>query len=262
MSTTATSDHEQDQEPEPEQEQERVEQPFYHSSLRVRDFERVYGVHAPLLPFGYMETDGFERVKRVTEFLAGRPRSCQYVSKKVLYGPKVLGIGPHSGQALLYPNLYCLISGWWPVDGSNHSDREYQNPNHYHQSALGTIDEPDEQARLFKLTARLGVLSDTDVAPMVGHDCRGHIPSLCRRRTGKAWGELRADGKVRFARTLKTIHEWSDYSYREIGAAFGLPPKTADRRVRYYAPDFWPPKDPSYRQNLDVVLAEVSAHVE
>lgn len=239
------------------EDQERVDQPFSESALRVRDFEAEYGIHAPLLPFDYMDMDGFKRVKEITEFLSNRPRSCQYVSKKLLYGPKVLGIGRNSGQALLYPHHYCLISGWWPVEGSKHSEIEYQNPDHYHQSALGTITDPAEQARLFKLTARLGLLSDTDVAPMVGHDSNGHISSLCRRRTGKAWGDLNADGKVRFARTLKTIHAWSDYSYREIDPAFGLPPKTADKRVRDHAPDFWPPKDPSYKQNLEVVLAEV-----
>lgn len=264
MSTTPTGEAEQ--ELAPEAEQERVEHPFSHSPLRVRDFERAYKVIVPLLPFDYMELDGFERLKKVTAFLNGRPRSCQSVSKSVLYGPKVLNFGIWqsdriSSQELLYPNLYCLVSGWWPIYKSGHCNREYQNPNHYHQSQLEWVTDVADRARLFRQTARLGVLSDADVAPMIGHDCRGHVPDLCRQLTGTAWGELRTEGKVRLARTIKTIREWTGCTYAEVETAFGLPPRTAEWRIRHYAPDFWPPKDPSYRQNLEVVLAEARGDV-
>lgn len=246
-----------------------IRNPFYNTGLTVRDFEKAYNVHAAFLPFAYQDEDdddesGFERLEEVTTFLNGRPRSCQSVSKPLLYGSKVLDLETDSKSALLDLDLFCLVSGWWPTSGTKHTGTDYQNPDHYHPSAQDHITDRDARTDLYHRVADLGIHDAVVIAPMIGYrehnDPAGSVQNDYRR-SGVSWAELRRVGKVRIARTFKTIREWGVIG-SEISAAFGLPKDGANRRIYEYARDFQPPKDPCYAENLYDVRAEVRERVE
>lgn len=220
-----------------------------------------YNVHAQFLPWAHPGLNGFEALRKLTSFFESRPDTSKQVSTSRITSH--LDVDHHTGDTYCIEDA-ALLSGWWcggssPASGSYYCNPAYRHGHDDHETAPSEIGDPigdpwKDSSRfvrrlsLLDRSASMGLSSDVLVQPF-GVTHRDSVRAWAQRHYF-AYGKRKSEGRVRMARTWKTIHAWGDgdYSYPDIAAAFGVPRNTIASAIHRHAADFKPPRDPNYRK--------------
>lgn len=214
-------------------------------SNSATQFGERHDLHGWALPFRGHVVDTIELLEELGAYLAGRPGSCQRVTKNTVRNG--VSVADSFWENVDLVEHAMLVHGWW-LGGTTTVGRYYCNPDYYHRHPESDIaTDRDERREMLQQTAAMGVLNPSEVAPMFGFQSEGlsagNTVSKTAHRLNVAWGDRREAGWRKIGRTWKTLNQWG-YSHREIGRAFDKPHSVVGREIRR-VPDFQPPGDPT-----------------
>lgn len=192
------------------------------------------GLLVELLPFGFRQHDPIAELRALQAQFDEWPKTKATWSVDEYDGSLTNFHATHETPATMFTGAY-------RIQRSNGSSR-WTNPRYVHDHTLEVV-SGKSKLDYYLDAARIGVLDISDVAPRFGVTKSGVDKYL--RYHGYQWGELRRDGQTRFARTVKTIDNWTDYSLAEIAVCVPQSPRTVQRWVSQHAADYEPPVDPS-----------------
>lgn len=223
-----------------------------------------YNIHAQFLPWAHSKLNGFEALQQLTPFFESRPATSKQVSMSRVISH--LGLRQYTGDAFCLEDI-ALLSGWWrggshSASGSYYCNPAYRHGHADHDAALSEVSDPiidpwEDSSRfvrrlsLLERAASMGLNADVLLQPF-GVTNYDSVLKWAQRHYF-AYGKRKAEGQVRMARTLKTIYAWgnvgdSTLTRDEMGEAFGVDGTTITKRIKNYAADFEPPRDPNYRK--------------
>ena len=232
----------------------------YRSDASREEWGDHYNIHAQFLPWEHSKLNGFEALRKLTPFFESRPGTSKQVSVSRITSH--LNLRHHTGDTICMEDI-ALLSGWWrggssPGSGSYYCNPAYQHGHGDHEAVHFDPDDPvgdpwEDSSRfvrrldLLERASSMGLNMEVLKQPF-GVTHRGTVGDWAQRHYF-AYGKRKSEGRVRMARTWKTIHAWGDgeYTHADIAAAFGVPRSTVSSAIRCRAADFEPPRDPNYR---------------
>jgi len=211
---------------------------------------RYHGVERALVPFSYRRRDTLEEFAAIADAIAQLPRTAATFTMSDLDDLSDHDPFPRPRGAGLVERYLNLLGAW--VYGTRSASRRWLNPRyiHGHPFEEGRYTER-QRLQLCRRAARLGVLRVEDVAPAVGMQRSGLQKWLEDRSIPWAWWRRR--GRVRIARTLQLVREWTDRTMVDVARLFSTVPAQTIVRwpSRYDIPDDWePPERPGKKWNV------------
>lgn len=217
------------------------------SELSLATWAFEYDVIPALVPFEYRDFDPVNAVQNIREAIAESPPT-----KATFSVPELEEICAQTARynRSYFRTLIRLAGAWAYDDGSyyleNRMVKRWVNPAYVHAKSMDpTITDPQARIEELRHAASLGIITLDDIGPRFGIT-EGGVYEFCTSR-GIPWTEWRKWGLRRFSRTVKLVRDWTDYSEKSLGEAFGVPESTIGDWMRlFYAADFEPPADPSH----------------
>lgn len=200
----------------------------------ARQFGELYDVHAWALPFAAHSIDPMHILTEVGEFLGGRPKSCQRVSKNPLQSGIRVSDDTFWENTILMDNAM-LTHGWWK-GGKSSVGRYYCNPRYHHRHPESDIfTEWDDRHDFLDDAADIGTVRLHHIAPAFGYNTdspktNGSMAKTAAYRCEFPWAERHAAGRHRLIRTWATLSQWG-YTHGKIARAFGKSRPTVTKEL-------------------------------
>lgn len=199
--------------------------------------------HTKLLPFGRWEYDRGEVGLAIAEFLDEMSKFRRTFKLRQL-APLVEGERPGDldkiDMSMSCPDWLWACHKVQPTKNVTAGKNVYLNPNYVHYDACGPSGEFEDESVITYWTML--------------HATVGHTPKhVVERNLGidsvydydPDWSYRREVGRRFFANSLLIAKEWSGWSIKKTGRAFGLPRQTASDYINKYAELDEAPPDPS-----------------
>jgi len=205
------------------------------ASFDPRAFAEKHHLVAELLPFSHRRINALEVMREVDEWLADRPPYQATATPRDMTSVEM----QKTSHRLLRTML--LLRGGWAIKAprSGYTSR-WALPSYEHLYEADNLQCAEERTRHARDCARLGVVTDADIAAR--YDCSRRT---IQRETEQPWSDARQSGRTRLIRTLKTIQAWTDTPMATLANRIGQTRQWAWTATTRYAPDWEPPTRPS-----------------
>jgi hypothetical protein len=211
-------------------------------SMSVSEWFADEGLIPALVPMAYRENDPIDQLTRLSAEIDALPDTAATFTVNTILDDDERFMRTFAASEHI-TTLFRLCGAFRVGDTS--TGYRWCNPDYVHGSVHRDPQGSRAEVAWFcKRAARLGVLGLKDVARKYGRTWRA-VQTLCRDYD-LGWAARRRHGKVRFARTVETIHEWTGRTYAEICRPTRITYDTFRHwRDRHVAADWSPPADPT-----------------
>jgi hypothetical protein len=197
-----------------------------------------YGVERALVPFSYRRRNVIDEFEALANAIDQLPRTAATFTMADLDSLSDREHFPRPRGAGLVETHLNLLGAWLYARRS--ASQRWLNPRYIHEHPFreSRFDE-SQRLQLCRRAARLGVLRVEDVAPAVGMQRSGLQKWLEDRSI--PWVQWRRRGRMRIARTLQLIREWTDRPMAHVARLFRTVPAQTIRRwpSRYDVLEEW-----------------------